>query len=526
MFTLPRNNRGLTRHRRGCAALLKWLCLTLLSCGLGACAVGPDFVRPAGPATQRYTYEEEPAGTIAAGAGAQHFKHGAQIAADWWRLFNCPKLDAVVMQSIANNPTLQAAQAALRQSENNLRAGYGIFYPQVGASFQPTRQQFSPARFGETSPPIIFNLYTFSTTVSYLLDVFGGERRTVEGLGAQVDVQYYNALGTYVTLSGNVVNTIVAEAAYQAEIGATERIIGFLQEQARITAAQVEAGTVPYANLLSIQSQLATTEGTLPPLRQQLAHARHLLTTLAGRAPADWAPPQVTFSELTLPTNLPVSLPSNLVRQRPDILVAEAQLHSASAQIGVATAALFPSFTLNANYGWNSTSLSTLFGSNAAFWTLGAGIATPLFQGPTFWYERKAAIDAYQQALANYRQTVLAAFAQVADALDALQHDAQSLNAQSQALSAAAEALRLTQANYRAGTVNYLQVLVADYQYEQAELGYIQAIGQRFQDTAALFVALGGGWWTAEDALAHSSAPQNLSGSGPLQSDPQKQQAP
>jgi NodT family efflux transporter outer membrane factor (OMF) lipoprotein len=486
--------------------LLKALCI-FLSCCLAACAVGPDFARPTAPAGQRYTYEKEHAQTIVAEGGAQRFEQSAKIAADWWRLFDCPKLDAVVMQSVANNPTLQAAQASLRQSEDNLRAGYGIFFPQLSGSFQPTRQRFSPARFGQGAGPSTFNLYTFSTTASYVLDVFGGERRTVEGLGAQADVQYYNAQGTYLTLSGNIVNSMVAEAAYQGEIEATEQIVGFLEEQTRITAAQARAGTVPYSNLLSIQSQLATTEATLPPLLQQLAHTRDLLATLAGQAPADWAPPRVTLSELKLPDDLPVSLPSDLVRQRPDILVAEAQLHSASAQIGVATAALFPNFNLTADYGLNSTTLSTLFASSAAFWTLGASVATPVIQGPTLWFQRKAAIDAYQQSLANYRQTVLAALAQVADALDALQHDAQTLRAESQAVDASTEALHLIQANYQAGTVNYVQVLIADYQYQQAELGYIQAMGQRLQDTAALFVALGGGWWSApENAIGNSSA--------------------
>jgi len=464
--------------------------------------VGPNVVRPAAPATQRYTYGEEPAGTIVAEGGAQRFGNGAKIAADWWRLFGNPQLDAVVMQSIDNNPTLQAAQAALRQSQDNLKAGYGIFYPQLGASFEPTRQQFSPARFGDTTgPSSIFSLYTLSTTVTYVLDVFGGERRTVEGLGAQVDVQYYNAQGTYLALSGNIVNAMVAEAAYQGEIEATKQTVGFLDEQTRITAAQAAAGLVPYANLLSIQTQLSTTEATLPPLRQQLAHTLHLLGMLAGQAPGDWAPPRVTLAELKLPDDLPVSLPSDLVRQRPDILMAEAQLHSASAQIGVATANMLPNFNLTANYGLNSSTLSTLFGSSAAFWTMGATLATPLIQGPTLWYQRKAAIDAYQQALANYRQTVLAALAQVADTLDALQHDAEALQAQSLALSSAAEALRLIQANYQAGTVNYLQVLIADYQYQQATLGYIQAVGQRFQDTAALFVALGGGWWNSSPGI-------------------------
>ncbi len=480
------------------------LCVCL-SCCLGACAVGPDFARPEAPASRHYTFEEEPGGTIAAEGGAQRFEPGAKIAADWWRLFDCSKLEAVVIQSIVNNPTLQAAQASLRQSENNLRAGYGIFAPQLSAGFQPTRQQFSPARFGESAGPSIFNLYTFSTTASYVLDVFGGERRTIEGLGAEVDVQYYNAQGSYLTLSGNIVNAVVAEAAYSAEIEAAQRTIGFLNEQIKVTAAQVRAGTVPYANLLSIQTQLAATDATLPPLRQQLAHTRHLLATLAGEAPSDWAPPQVRLSELKLPDDLPVSLPSDLIRQRPDVLVAEAQLHSASAQIGVATAALFPSLTLNANYGWNGTSLTNLFASNAAFWTMGSGLATPLIQGPTLWYQRKAAIDAYHQALANYRQTVLASLAQVADALDALQHDAEILRAESQALETAAEALHLIQANYQAGTVSYLQVLIADYQYEQATLGDIQAMGQRLQDTAALFVALGGGWWNMPEYALRSS---------------------
>jgi len=512
-----------TYRRRPRGRLLNTLCAMLLSCGLAACAVGPDFVRPTGPATERYTHEEEPAETIAADGRAQRFEQGARIAADWWRLFNCPKLDAVVMQSIAGNPTLQAAQASLRQSQDNLRAGYGIFYPQLGASFQPTRQQFSAARFGESATPSIFSLYTFSATASYVLDVFGGERRTVESLGALVDVQYYNTQGTYIALSGNVINAIVAEAAYEAEIAATEQIVGFLREQTRITAAQVLADTVAYASLLSIQSQLAATEAALPPLRQQLSHTRHLLATLAGHAAGDWAPPHVTFSELTLPKDLPVSLPSDLVRQRPDILVAEAQLHSASAQIGVATAAMFPNFMLNANYGLNSTSLATLFASSAAFWTFGAALATPVIQGPTLWYQRKAAIDAYQQALASYRQIVLAALAQVADALDALQHDAEALSAQSRALGTAAEALHLIQTNYQAGTVNYLQVLIADFQYQQALVGYIQATGQRLQDTAALFVALGGGWWAAEkNSPDHSWFPQN----GPVRSDRPTQKGP
>jgi NodT family efflux transporter outer membrane factor (OMF) lipoprotein len=507
MFTLLKIRRSSRKSGRARRYVLRAL-YVVLSCAVSACLLGPDFVRPKAPASERYTFEEKPAATVAAEGRVQRFHQATRIAADWWRLFDCPKLDAVVMESFANNPTLQAALASLRQSQDNLRAGYGVFYPALSAGFQPTRQQFSPARFGQSSGTSIFSLFTLSTAVSYTLDVWGGERRMVEGLGAEVDVQYYTALGTYLTLSGNIVNAIVAEAAYSAEIKATEQIVNMMQEQVAITQAQARAGTTAYTALLSLQTQLEETRATLPPLRQQLAHTRHLLATLAGRGPADWAPPQVEFGDLKLPNEIPVTLPSDLVRQRPDILAAEALLHNSSAQIGVATAALFPSFTLNANYGWNSTTLSTLFASSAAFWTMGAALATPVLQGPTLWYQRKAAIDAYQQSAATYRQVVLAALAQVADALDALQHDAQTLRAQSQALNAAAEDVRLIQINYQAGTVNYLQVLIANNQYYQAQLGFLQAMGQRLQDTAALFVALGGGWWNSR-LPDHSSTPQD-----------------
>jgi NodT family efflux transporter outer membrane factor (OMF) lipoprotein len=493
MFMWRKSN----KHDSSSGPYAPGLLFLLLMALLAGCAVGPDFVRPQPPTNRSYAYGQEPSRTISAQSEAQQFVSGARVAADWWKLYDCSKLDSILNQSIANNPSLQAAQATLHQSEDNLRAGYGIFYPQLGAGFQPARQQFSPARFGEASGPTIFNLYTFSTSASYVLDVFGGERRTVEGLGAQAEMQYYNWQGSYLALTGNIVNAVVAEAAYVAEVHATEQMVGFLEEQTEITAAQADAGVVPYTNLLSIKAQLAAMQATLPPLRQQLSHTAHLISILAGSAPADWEPSRIELAELKLPSDLPVSLPSDLVRQRPDILAAEAQLHAASAQIGVATAALFPSFTLNADYGWNSTALKSLFAGNAAFWTMGASLATPVIQGPTLWFQRKAAIDAYQAALANYRVVVLAGLAQVADALDALRHDAQTVDAQSRALSAAAESLSLIQANYRAGTVNYLQVLIADAQYQQAQLGYIQAVGQRLQDTAALFVALGGGWWNA-----------------------------
>lgn len=486
------------------ARAIMGLCLALLASMTG-CTVGPDFVRPQAPTIEHYTAVQDPVATLPADGREQHFEPGAQIAADWWKLFNSSKLDALVKEAVASNPSLQAAQANLRRSQDELRAGYGIFYPQLDAGFGATRQKYSPQRVGSSAPGSIFNLFTLAATVNYALDVFGGEKRAVESLQAQADLQRYTLAGAYLVLSGNVVNTTIARAAYQAEIEATEQIIAIQKEQIGIAEAQAQAGTVPYSNLLALQSQTAAFEATLPPLRQKLSQTGHLLATLAGHTPAEWAPAQIGLADITLPDKLPVTLPSELVRKRPDILAAEAQLHSSSAEIGVTTAALFPSFTLNGAYGQNSTAMSDLFKSNGNYWGLGANLNAPLFHGGSLWFKRRAAIEGYQQSLANYRQTVLGAFAQIADLLQALEHDAETLDAQSRGLRAAEEGLRLIQANYQAGIVNYLQVLIANSQYHQAKIGYLQAQVQRLQDTVALFVALGGGWWNAEESvLGHS----------------------
>jgi NodT family efflux transporter outer membrane factor (OMF) lipoprotein len=482
--------------------ILMLLCLALLS-GLLApgCAVGPDFVRPQPPAATQYTQGKEPTATVMADGQAQHFEYGAEIAADWWHLFRSPKLDAMIKEAVNQSPTLQSAQARLRQNQELLRAGYGTFFPQVNASFAATRQKFSPTQFGSVQPGSTFNLYTPMATISYLLDVFGGQRRTVESLAAQVDYQRYTAQATYLTLLGNVVNTAVAQAAYRAQIEATEQLIAFQKEQVRITETQFKAGTVPYASVVSLQAQLAATAATLPPLRQDLSKSQHLLAALVGRTPAEWAPPPLDLVDFTLPTRLPVTLPSALLRQRPDILAAEATLHSASANIGVATAAMFPNFTLSGTYGQNLTDITKILGNAGNFWSISAVVAQPIFQGGTLWYQRKAAIEAYNASLSDYRQVVLSSFQQVADTLRAAEHDAQTLQAQAGALAAAAQALQLVKANYEAGLVNYLQILTADNQYQQARLGYIQAQALRLQDTAALFVALGGGWWHADTKM-------------------------
>ena len=463
---------------------------------LTSCMVGPDFIKPKAPAVERYTQDVLPNETMIADGLMQHFELGAKVNADWWRLFNSTQLNILVSKALANNLTLQSAQANLRQSQANLQAGYGVFFPQIDAGFTPVRQQFSPARFGNNSASSIFNLYTFSTTVSYTLDVFGGERRNVESLEAQKDLQRYTEQGTYLTLTGNIINAVIAKAAYQAEVETTEQWLALMQKQIKLTETQVSAGTVSYQAVVSLRSQLALVAATLPALKQKLNQTEHLQANLVGLTPADWQSPTIKLADLTLPLNIPVSLPSELVHQRPDILAAEAQLHSDSAKIGVATAGLFPNISLSGSFGYNNQSLLDLFMSKGNIWSMAANFAQPLFHGGTLWFGRKAAIATHEKSLAIYQQTVVSAFTQVADALSALQHDAEMVAAQKQSLEAADDALRLVTANYQAGLVNTQQVLIIESQRLQAKLAYLSALAQRYQDTVAFFVALGGGLQT------------------------------
>jgi len=482
-------------------------CLCVITAMLNACAVGPNFVRPAPPDADRYTREPLLAATVAADDRTQHFSPGATVTADWWRLFKSEQLDAAVRQALAGNPTLQAAEASLRQSQDNLRAGYGVFFPQISAVADASRQRTAPILQGSPASGTIFNVFTLSGIISYAIDVFGGNRRRVEGLKAQADYQLYASKAAYVTLSANVVNTSIAHAAYDAQVRATEQLLELENQQFQATEAQVRAGVAPYSNLLSLRSLIAANQASLAPLKQKRGQSEHLLATLKGVLPSKATVPDVELSGLTLPVDLPVSLPSALVRQRPDILSAESQMHVASANIGVATAAMFPSFSLNGSYGAAGSTPANLASGNSRFWDIGPTVSVPLFQGGSLWFGRKAAIDAYQASQAIYRQTVLDAFAQVADALNALGHDAEALQAQADAQRAAGEALNLVQANYRAGLAGYLELLVADVQYHQAMIAYLQAVAQRHQDTVALFVALGGGWWNAQRATDERRAP-------------------
>ena len=466
--------------------------VVLLLC---SCAVGPDFVRPAPPAVAAFA----PAASsqTASDLPAQHFAAGADLPADWWQLFQSAQLNSMVAGAIAHNATFEAAIATLHQSQHNLQAGYGVFFPQVSAGLSGTRARSAPVEQGLKIPSGIYNVVTLNGTVGYTLDLFGGERRATEALAAQVDYQLYGSRAAYVALTANVVNAAIARAAYAAQIRVTAEMVALQQQQLLATRAQIQSGTSAYAAALSIQALIAATQATLAPLKQQLSQTENTLATLLGQFPAQTSLPVLELEQLSLPREVPISVPSELVHQRPDILQSEAQLHVASANIGVATAAMYPSISLTGTVGQAGTSVGNLSGANGRFWSIGPSLTLPIFKGGTLWYEREAAIDACQAAQANYRQVVLAGFAQVATTLAALEHDAQSLQAQTEAQRSARQALQLTEASYQSGVSSYLEVMTADLQYHQASLALIEAQGQRYQDTVALFVALGGGWWNA-----------------------------
>lgn len=464
-----------------------------LLCVLCSCAVGPDYHRPSAPRGDHYGPGTDPSATSSAWGAEQRFEAGAEVDARWWRAFGSPAMDAIIDEAMAHNPGTGAAEARLRQSQDNLRGGYGLFLPRVDGTFDGTRQRVSPSRFGESGPSSVFNLFTLSATVSYTLDLFGGERRAVEGLAAQAEASRQLERGAELILSANVANAVIARAAYEGEASATEKIIEAEKEQVRLAEAQAKAGTVPYADVLSLKAQLSSAEATLPALRQRAVEADDLLATLAGHAPSEWRAPEIGIEGLSMPGTIPVSLPSELVDKRPDILVAEASLHAASAAVGVATAAMLPSVTLGGGYGASATHSNDLFSAASNVWNVTGGITAPLFAGGTLWYGRKAAVEGYNEAAASYRQTVLAAFAQVSDLLRALEHDAEALRAQDEAVADAAEALRLAEANYTSGLTSVSEVLIANTQYGQAQIADLQLRAVRFQDTVGLFAALGGG---------------------------------
>jgi NodT family efflux transporter outer membrane factor (OMF) lipoprotein len=474
-----------------------------LAVGLTGCAVGPNFQAPAAPDDARFTETTLPVRTASAktiGGVPQTFQTGQDIPGDWWTIFHSPRIEALVAQSLKANPDLTAAQATLREARENLRAEQGAFFPSVDASASVARERISPYSLGEpgaTSPP--FTLYDPSLSLSYTLDVFGGIRRQVEQLGAQVDYQRFELEATYLSLSSNVVIAALTEASLQAQIDATQDIIKIYQQALTVTQSRFELGGVSRSDVLQQQANLASALATLPPLQKQLEQERNQLAVYLGTHPDRFSGPTVVLADLTLPEDLPVSVPSQLVEQRPDIQAYEALLHSATAQLGIATANLLPQFTLSASYGREGPTPADLFTPAGIVWSLAAAVAQPVFEGGTLLARKRAAQAALDVAAAQYSSTVNTAFQSVANALVAIRRDAETLQASLQSAQAAEASLKVAQAQFQAGGITYVSVLQTEQTYQSARLALVSAQAARFTDTVALFQALGGGWWNRTD---------------------------
>jgi len=463
------------------------------------CAVGPDFHRPTAPAVRSYTRESFPATTASvdvAGGEEQKFVQSLDIPQQWWALFQSPPLNALIDKALRANPTLVAAQAALRQAQELVYAQQGFFYPTVQASFTPSRQQVS-ATFSQplSGPDFTYNLYTAQVTLGYSPDVFGGNRRQVESLRGLADAQRFQLEAAYVTLTSNVVAAAIQEASLRAQIVAIQEIIAFDTKSVELLRRQFDLGYVARLDVAAQEAALAQVEQTLPPLQKQLAQTRDLLTALAGRFPSDDPEDRFELAALHLPQDLPVSLPSTLVEHRPDVRAAEANLQAASALIGVAVAARLPQFTINATAGGLATDIGQMFADSNPFWIVAGTVSQTLFAGGTLLHRQRAAEAAFEQAAAQYRSTVITGFQNVADALYAVRHDADTLKAAVGAERAATVTRDITAKQLQLGAVNYLALLSAQSTYQQALVTRVQAQASRLADTAALFQALGGGWW-------------------------------
>jgi NodT family efflux transporter outer membrane factor (OMF) lipoprotein len=477
--------------------------ILLLSC-VTACAVGPDFKPPEAPAVTGYTREQLPPQTVSAPAAhgaAQRFVPGMDIPAEWWQVFHSEPLNKLIRDSLAANPTLTAAQAALRQAHENTLAQRGLYYPSVTGEINASRNltptaALSPA--GPTSNPY-YSLITPQLNVSFVPDVWGANRRAVESLAAQEQSQRFQLEATYLTLTSNVVSGAVQEASLRGQIAATQQTIQVETTLLGILHRQLDLGQAAGADVAAQEAALAQAQLLLPPLQKQLDAQRDALTDLAGRYPSEEIEDTFNLQDLALPLDLPVSIASKLVEQRPDVRQAEENLHAASAQIGQAVAARIPQITLTADVGNGASSASRLFTPGTNFWTIAGSLSGPIFDGFTLLHKQLAAEAAFEQIAAQYRATVLSAFQNVADSLRALQSDANALRAASASEAAARRSLDIVHRQLDLGQIAYLSVLNAENTYQQARLALVQAEANRLADTAALFQALGGGWWHRTD---------------------------
>jgi NodT family efflux transporter outer membrane factor (OMF) lipoprotein len=470
---------------------------------LSGCAVGPDFKKPAAPEVSGYTptpLSTTSGTTNVTGGEPQRFISGSDIPGEWWTLFHSKPLNDLIELSLSNNPTLKSAQAALKAAKENVLAQKGTYYPSIAGAFSAARQKTS-SEISSTpnSGALYFSMYTPQVNVSYVPDVFGLNRRTVESLQAQEEQARFALAATHITLSANVAADAIQEAALRGQIEATRQLVVINSNMLQTLRLQYAKGYIGRLDVATQESQLAQVSATLPPLLKQLAQQRDLLAALSGRFPSQGPAEPFELASLQLPQELPVSLSSQLVAQRPDVRQAEESLHAASAQVGIAVANRLPTITLSADAGAMALEAGQMFSSGNGFWTLAGGLTQPIFQGGALLHKQRAAKAAYTQAAEQYRATVLTAFQNVADTLIALQEDANGLNAAASARDAAKVTLDLAQNQYQSGYSGYLSLLTAEQTYQQASMNLVQAQANRFADTAALFQALGGGWWHRAD---------------------------
>jgi len=494
--TRPETQTG--RAARARIAVLPPVCIAVSL--LASCAVGPNFKRPAAPPAKDYgsaPITGQTASAPVAGGDSQRFVQDLDIPAQWWTLFGSQKLNALIEQAFHNNPDVRAAEDALRQAHELYAAQRASLLPTVQGGFSATRSQFSAQTL--TSPTVssssTYSLYTAQLSLSYVPDVFGANRRAVELARAQAESSRFQREAAYVTLSSNVVVTAIQEASLRGQVEATERMRE-LQHQLTVTVEhQQDLGTASHLDVLSQRSAEAQTAATLPPLQKQLGQTRDALTALLGRLPSEEPEASFRLEDLSLPQDLPVSLPSRLIEQRPDVRQAEENLHAASAAAGIALANMLPQFSIDADAGSSALSLSKLFSTGTRFWDAGASLTQTLFDAGALLHRHRAADAALDQAGEQYRATVIQACQNVADTLLALKADAEAVKASAEASNAARATLEVARGQHELGTISQVAVLNAEQTFQQAELALVQARANRFADTAALYQALGGGWW-------------------------------
>jgi NodT family efflux transporter outer membrane factor (OMF) lipoprotein len=457
--------------------------------------VGPDFKRPDPPHAEQYVAPET--ASDASPADRQELLLGESPANEWWHFFGSEALDQIVARALASNRRLTAEQWSLAQSQELVTARAGGRWPQIDANAGIGRQKYGAQFLGPLPKPPPFTYFSVGATVSYSLDFTGNLTRTIEQQRALAEYQQHQVEAAQLAVTGNAVNQALEVASLRAQIGTVEALLDRDRENLQLVQLAFDAGSVPRLDVVSAESQLASDTTLLPSLRQQLAEARHALALTLGVAPTDASLPDLDLAQLTLPAQLPVSLPSELARRRPDILSAESQLHAATAAVGVATSNLYPRINLTGSTGQQSITTAQLFDASSNVWSIASGLVAPIFDGGTLRAEKRAAVDAMRASAATYEQTVLTAFSQVADSLEALDNGAEHLRAQANAEAAARDTVAMTRQSYNEGNVGVLQVLDAERRYQQARLGYVRAQAQRYVDTAQLMLALGGAGPTA-----------------------------